>query len=130
MSVLGDRIRLMRKQKNITQEDLGAIFGYGKSTVSQWETGVNTPDVETVAKIAKFLDCTTDYLLGLSAQRHPPSTMPEVERRKREIKHALLSLVSHDDGEFPIEDGLVDTVFEHMEKAKEFHAKRKGDQKK
>lgn len=89
------------------------------------------PSPDTLKALSKAFNYSYNKLMvaaGYLDEEENPAN--ETEHKKAEIKKALLSLVSHDEGEFPIEDGLVNTVFEHIEKAKEFHAKRKGDQKK
>lgn len=35
----GERLRELREDKNLRQEDVSALFGFGKSTVCQWESG-------------------------------------------------------------------------------------------
>jgi hypothetical protein len=56
-----------------------------------------------------------------------PSTVSLIDRKKAEIKKALLTIVAHDDGEFPIEDSLIDIIYDGMMKGREFHAKKKKD---
>lgn len=50
--------------RGLRQEDVGQIVHVGKSTVSQWENNIHMPDIETVRKIADFLNVSTDFLLG------------------------------------------------------------------
>lgn len=124
---IGERIRKSRKENNLTQEQLADLINKSPQVISNWERGyTSTINHDDIAKLSVVLKVSPNYLLGINNTQ----IIPEMERKKAEIKKALLSLISHDDGEFPIEDGLVNTVFEHIEKAKEFHAKRKGDQKK
>lgn len=64
-------LALLRKQKKISQEKFGAIFGYKKNAVSQWETGKRNPDLDTVVKIANYFDVTVDFLIGGNDKRAP-----------------------------------------------------------
>lgn len=125
MKSFGVRLATLRVGKGLSQAELGKILNIAQSTIAMYEKDKRRPDLGTLAMFAEYFNVSTDYLLGVNKP-----IISESERKKAEIKKALISLVSHDEGEFPIEEGLVDTVFEHMEKAKEFHAKRKGDQKK
>lgn len=119
---------VMANGDKMTQDDLAKALGFsGKSTVSQWEAGVRSPDPTTIVKIAKLFNCTTDYLLGLSNNCQVTSEISEEERKKAEIKKALNTLVAHDDGEFPIENDLINTIYDAMIKGRKFHTKRKKE---
>lgn len=50
MSKTGQRIKLLREENNLTQEQFGKIFGMVKSTVSLYESGKSNPDDETKKK--------------------------------------------------------------------------------
>lgn len=52
-----------RKEKGWTQRELAERLGVRSSTITQYETGVRKPDIVTLKKLAKILDCTTDQLL-------------------------------------------------------------------
>lgn len=64
MSTLGDRIKQLRKDNKLTQKELGEKLNVGKSTISQYENNINTPDIEIIRKISKIFDVSVDYLLG------------------------------------------------------------------
>ena len=53
-----------RKQKNITQIRLSIEAEVSQETISAYESGKAMPSVETLLKIAKFLNVSIDYLLG------------------------------------------------------------------
>lgn len=62
--MLAQRLKELRKEKGITQGDLGEILGFGDSTISQYETGKRTPDQSTLQKLATYFEVSIDYLLG------------------------------------------------------------------
>ena len=62
--MLGERLRELRKNRSMTQEELGKIINVTKVSVSGYENGNRSPDTETLQKIADFFDVSTDYLLG------------------------------------------------------------------
>ena len=64
------RLTELRKQKGLTQDELGKILGFRDSPISQYETGKRRPDQETLTKIPDYFDVTTDYLLGRSNIRN------------------------------------------------------------
>ncbi len=61
-----DRIKLLRETSNLSLTQLALEFGKTESAVRAWELGRTKPDVDTIIKISKYFDCTSDYLLGLS----------------------------------------------------------------
>lgn len=65
MNKFKERLRELRVEKNLTQQDLSRMLGYGRTTVNEWETKGNEPNYDTLIKFAKFFGVTTDYLLGL-----------------------------------------------------------------
>lgn len=64
MLTLADRIKELRKLKDLTQADLGKILGVGKTTISMYENGNSSPNDEIKLKIAEYFNVSTDYLLG------------------------------------------------------------------
>lgn len=57
-----DRVRALRRARNITQSDLGAAVGVGDSTVASWELGSSAPDGEKLPVLAKFFGLPLDEL--------------------------------------------------------------------
>lgn len=51
---IGRFLRLLRKERALTQEQFGEIFGVAGRTVSRWETGSNMPDISILIQIADF----------------------------------------------------------------------------
>ena len=59
---IGKKIRTLRLQKNIPQNDLAQILGVSKSTMSNYERNYSTPDPELLVKIADYFNVSIDYL--------------------------------------------------------------------
>jgi transcriptional regulator with XRE-family HTH domain len=66
-----DRLKELRKEKNLTQEDLAKILEISRSTIAGYETERKEPDYETLKKIADFFNVSIDYLLGRTDVRSP-----------------------------------------------------------
>ncbi len=60
---LGQRIKLKRKELNLTQEDLANKLDVTYQAVSKWENGTSLPEIQLLNKIAKSLNTTYDFLL-------------------------------------------------------------------
>jgi transcriptional regulator with XRE-family HTH domain len=64
MMVFSERLKALRREKRITQQQIADRFGVTKSTVSRWEKGSFEPDTEKLKEIADYFGVTVDYLLG------------------------------------------------------------------
>lgn len=58
------RLTELRKNKNLTQQDVADHLKISRSTYAQYETGRREPDFNTLQTLADFFGVTTDYLLG------------------------------------------------------------------
>ena len=61
--VLKDRIRELRKSRNITQAVLANDIGVSESTISRWESGNAIPDIEMLCTLSEYFDVSIDELL-------------------------------------------------------------------
>ena len=61
---IGDKILKLRKENNITQEQLANMVGVTAGAVSKWENGNSTPDITLLAPLARALDTSLDVLLS------------------------------------------------------------------
>jgi len=63
---IGEKIRSLRKQKNLSQEVLAQFLGVSFQAVSKWENGTAMPDVSMIPAIASFFDVSTDELFDFN----------------------------------------------------------------
>lgn len=61
---IGSRIKELRKQKGLTQQQLGNLINVTKVSISCYEKGNRTPNLETFIDLVNVLDTTPNYLLG------------------------------------------------------------------
>ena len=61
---IGIIIKKLRKEKDITQEQLASHLNISRSTIAGYETKCHQPDYETLQKIAEFFEVTLDYLVS------------------------------------------------------------------
>ena len=60
----GEKIAMLRKKKDLTQEQLAEILKVSRQSVSRWEMDVAFPETEKLIKLSKLLDCSIDFLLS------------------------------------------------------------------
>ncbi len=64
MVSIGEKIRYLRKQKNVTQEELAAVLHISFQAVSKWENGMSQPDIAMIPVISNYFGVTIDELFG------------------------------------------------------------------
>lgn len=64
MDTFGSRVQAIRKQRNITQQELGVAIGVDKRVISKYEKDQTIPSVLVAKEIAKALDTSLDFLIG------------------------------------------------------------------
>lgn len=70
----------LRRQYGLTQEQLGEIAGVSRQTVSKWENGDTTPELEKLYLLCDHFRISMDELTGRSAAAVPPQPEPPRER--------------------------------------------------
>lgn len=80
----GTRLKNLRNNKDLTQQDLANLMGVGRATIAGYETKGKQPDFEKIKWLANFFNVSIDWLLGNSNAISPSTT------------HHILSSVSED----------------------------------
>jgi len=83
---IGERIRAIRKEKGMTQNDLAARLGVSQAMITQYETRQREPKkMETVRKIAAALEVSVDMILD----KDVIGIMREEERFEQSVQHYI-----------------------------------------
>lgn len=61
---LGERLRNLRIEKHLRQDQVARLVNVEKSSISMYETGMRQPSYITLVRLADVFNVTTDYLLG------------------------------------------------------------------
>ena len=64
--MIGDSIKYLRMERNLSQDQLAAELGASKSSISNYENGNRVPDADFIIKLAKYFNVSADFLLGLN----------------------------------------------------------------
>lgn len=67
-SIIGKRIKELRKANGLTQLELATHIGIVQHTLSGYEKSISQPDIETLEKLAVYFSVSTDFLLGITEQ--------------------------------------------------------------
>ena len=75
---IGSTIKRLRREKNITQEQLAEYLGITSRAISQWECDRTAPDISQLPALCHIFDVSSDLLLGI-----------DIEKNNEEIKKYL-----------------------------------------
>ena len=73
-----ERLITLRKQQGLSQEQLGYELGVTRQTVSKWELGVTTPEMDKLIQLSDFFHISIDELVGHTSPE-PASKAPETD---------------------------------------------------
>ena len=62
--IFSEKLFELRKQKGLSQEELSFKLNVARQTISKWESGITTPDMENLIKISKLFEVSIDELVG------------------------------------------------------------------
>ena len=100
--LIGNNIRKYRELNHFTQKNLAEKLGVSSARLSNWELGINRPDVEMLAKLCEILNVSANTLLALDT--HVTNLSDEAlavarafDSASPEIKAAALALMSVSD---------------------------------
>ena len=64
------RLKALREERGMSQNQLAKELGISRGSISFYENGQRTADIETLEKVARFFKVDYDYLMGKSASRY------------------------------------------------------------
>lgn len=97
--MLGNRIKDLRKEKNMTQKELGIKIGVSDRTIGYYESEERFPPQDILQKLADFFNVSVDYLLGRTqktisykneAEKTLDEQLDEVLKKLQDDKSALM----------------------------------------
>ena len=80
---IGAFLKELRKEKNLTQQQLAEQLNVSGRTVSRWETGTNMPDISILVDLAKFYDVSIPEIIDGGRRS---------EKMNEEVKETALKL--------------------------------------
>ncbi len=83
----GQRLQRLRKQANLTQEDVAAKLNITFQAVSKWENDLTAPDISVLNELSDILNVSLDELLGKQ-----PSTQFVPEQNRKDINKMFLHI--------------------------------------
>ena len=78
--VLGQRIRNLREDRDLTQKKLSSMLGLTPKMISSYENNQRTPPIDVLVNLAKIFSVSADYLLGIDTPTQLPKKLLTWER--------------------------------------------------
>ena len=111
----GDKLKKIRTERNMSQEELGELLGTSKQVISRYETNQRTPKITIVEEYARKLNVPLDYLINHSITQKTPTPLPSltakdersIQKRLESVLHDLMpgnSALAYYDGDEPMSD--------------------------
>lgn len=75
--MIGKRIKQLREERGITQEELAIIIECSTAMIGLIETGKRVGSVQNLVKLAEYFFVSTDYLLGLTNEKRETLNVPQ-----------------------------------------------------
>lgn len=98
----GERLRQLREEKGLSQEQLGKILHQRKSNISKYENGKLEPSLNTIKAIADFFNVSLDYLFGrsdepknilIAEQNDAAKRIEKLSEKKKNLVVSILNFV-------------------------------------
>lgn len=82
MVEIWNKIKELRESKNMTQKELAEFLNVTPQAISKWERNKSYPDLDTLVKLSKYFNISTDTILGNTKQSFFSSLFSKKEGRK------------------------------------------------
>ena len=80
--MIGNNLRYCREDLEMTQKELGFVFGVHESTISGWETGKDTIPLRKLVKFCNLYNYSLDFVMGLSRTNKPYPKLDKINLKK------------------------------------------------
>jgi transcriptional regulator with XRE-family HTH domain len=94
---IGEHIMLLRKQKGISQSELGKKIGTSGDIIGRYERDLMTPGVDVIIKISDALSISIDYLVGKTTLLLDQDTLKRLEEINALNEEAKSYILQHVD---------------------------------
>ena len=86
---MGQIIRKLRKERNLTQEELAEQLGVTFQAVSKWENDTGMPDISQIVPLAYVFDVSTDILFGIQGTEGAEEARKIAENARAKITYPV-----------------------------------------
>lgn len=93
MQIFGQRLKELRKSRNVSSEELAKVIGVNKSTINRYENfEFKSVKQSTLDIIADYLDVDVDYLIGKSNDRYTLNSLKNLLKKAQRSVDDILDI--------------------------------------
>lgn len=115
-----NKLKTLRKQYNLTQEELAERLDVSRQAITKWESGEGMPDIDNLKQIAELFETTIDDLVADEKEVEPKEEQPKIYIKELAIEHSKhydihvgkaeeINLVATDEEKVRVEVSSTDT---------------------
>ena len=97
--MLGDRLRAIRKEHGLTQQNIADVLGVDRTTYTVYEGGSITPSPATLVKLSQIYNVTVGYLIGVEENHSELRKIPDEKQEKKLLSSDPISLLKKEEKE-------------------------------
>lgn len=93
---IGEHIMLLRKQKGLSQSELGKVIGTSGDVIGRYERDVITPSIDVIVKVAEALEVSIDFLVGktkMILDKQAVKRLEDISKLPDDNKSFVLNLI-------------------------------------
>jgi transcriptional regulator with XRE-family HTH domain len=93
---IGEHIMLLRKQKGLSQSELGKAIGTSGDVMGRYERDIITPSIDVIVKVAEALEVSIDFLVGKSKMvldKQAVKRLEDITKLPDDNKNFILNLI-------------------------------------
>lgn len=93
---IGEHIMLLRKQKGLSQAELGKVIGTSGDVIGRYERDVITPSIDVIVKVADALEVSIDFLVGktkMILDKQAIKRLEDISKLPDDNKNFILNLI-------------------------------------
>ena len=106
----GEYLKKLRTENGLSQDALGEVLGISRQSVSKWEQGNSTPDIDNIGKLAEFYGVSIDSLV----KGEPDEEVKVSENTDDEEKEKVLELIDEFEGKVDVKDEKIESNVEPL----------------
>ena len=95
--MLGERLRAIRKEHGLTQQNIADVLGADRTTYTVYEGGSITPSPATLVKLSQIYNVTVGYLIGVEENHPELRKIPEEKQREKLLSSDPISLLKKEE---------------------------------
>ncbi len=97
--MLGDRLRAIRKEHGLTQQNIADVLGVDRTTYTVYEGGSITPSPATLVKLSQIYNVTVGYLIGVEENHPELRKIPDEKQEKKLLSSDPIFLLKKEEKE-------------------------------